>query len=57
MSRGALSELCGLSKVMVGRYEAGTAQPTIDTLVQIADILGTSTDYLLGLTDRPEKVL
>lgn len=57
MTRGALSEMCGLSKAMIGRYEAGKATPTIETLVQLADIFDTSTDYLLGLTDYPGKIL
>jgi len=29
------------------KYESGDAKPTIDGLVQIADILEVSTDYLL----------
>ena len=28
-------------------YENGKARPTLDKLVQIADILGVTTDYLL----------
>ncbi len=36
-------------------YENGKARPTLDKLVQIADILGVTTDYLLcrdGETDQ-----
>lgn len=29
------------------KYESGDAKPTLDGLVQIADILDVSTDYLL----------
>ena len=29
------------------KYEQGERMPSLDTLVRIADILGTSTDYLL----------
>jgi len=29
------------------KYESGDAKPTIDGLVQIADLLDVSTDYLL----------
>lgn len=29
------------------KYESGNAKPTLDGLVQIADILDVSTDYLL----------
>lgn len=30
------------------KYESGHAKPTLDGLVQIADLLDVSTDYLLG---------
>lgn len=30
------------------KYESGHANPTLDGLVKIADILEVSTDYLLG---------
>lgn len=33
------------------RYEQGTAEPTYENLVKIADLFDVSTDYLLGRTD------
>lgn len=30
------------------RYESGERKPTLEGLVQIADVLDVSTDYLLG---------
>lgn len=33
------------------RYENGTAEPTQETLVKIADIFDVSIDYLLGRKD------
>ena len=33
------------------KYESGDAKPTIDGLIQIADILDVSTDYLLCRDD------
>ena len=33
------------------KYESGDAKPTLDGLVQIADILDVSTDYLLCRDD------
>lgn len=30
------------------KYESGHANPTLEGLIKIADILDTSTDYLLG---------
>ncbi len=33
------------------RYEKGSAEPSIETLIQIADIFDVSLDYLVGRTD------
>lgn len=46
-----LAEMADISRVMVGRYETTDQLPALDTLVRIADALGTSTDYLLGRTE------
>lgn len=35
------------------RYEYGTREPDLKTLVQLADYFNTTTDYLLGRTDKP----
>lgn len=48
MNQKALSEICGVSKNMIARYEKGENEPTIGTLVKIADHFGVSADYLLG---------
>lgn len=55
MKRYVLSELCGVSRNVIGKYESGAAQPTIKVLEQMADVFDTSTDYLLGRTDYPGK--
>ena len=47
MNRRALSELCGLSKNMIARYERGEAQPTLQSLIALADFFGVSVDYLI----------
>ncbi len=33
------------------RYEKGTAEPSLDTLIRLADIFDVSLDYLVGRTD------
>lgn len=48
MSRKALGELCGLSKNIIGQYEQGEKEPSIKTLVELADFFEVSIDYLLG---------
>lgn len=35
------------------RYECGESEPTLSTLLRIADYFGVSLDYLAGRTDDP----
>lgn len=48
ISRRTLSELCGLNSDAVRRYECGEAEPTLHSLVAIADFFDVSLDYLAG---------
>lgn len=48
ISQRTLSELAGLSKNMVARYEKGEAEPSVRTLMVLADFFGVTADYLLG---------
>ena len=41
----------GVSSVVYSRYETGSRQPSVDVLVQMADIFGVTVDYLLGRQD------
>lgn len=50
-SRVVLSQLCGLPDSSIRRYERGEAQPTMGSLVAIADYFHVSVDYLLGRTN------
>lgn len=47
ISRRVLSELCGLNKNTVARYERGENEPTLASLVALADYFEVSVDYLL----------
>jgi len=48
VSRKVLSELCGLNSDAVRRYERGEAEPTLHSLVAIAEYFEVTVDYLLG---------
>ena len=48
ISRSTMSELCGLSKSMISKYERGERQPTIEPLIELADFFEVSIDYLCG---------
>lgn len=50
-----LAEKADIARTMIGRYETTGQLPSLDTLVRLADALGTSTDYLLGRTDSPDE--
>ncbi len=52
-SQKALADRLNLSQNQISRYENNQMNPTPETLVAIAKLLNTSTDYLLGLTDNP----
>ena len=52
ISRKVLSELCGLNPDAVRRYERGEAEPTLHSLVAIAEFFEVSVDYLLGKNDK-----
>jgi transcriptional regulator with XRE-family HTH domain len=41
------------AKSTIANWEAETRRPDLDDLQQLARIYGTSTDYLLGLTEIP----
>lgn len=48
ISRKVLSELCGLNSDAVRRYERGEAEPTLHSLVAIAEYFEVTVDYLVG---------
>ena len=41
----------GIKQQSYLRYEMGTGEPSLDTLVAIAKLFGVSADYLLGLAE------
>ncbi len=43
-----LAERLGLSRTAVSHFECGRRQPDLDTLNQLADVLGVTMDYLFG---------
>lgn len=49
----ALAEKAKIGLRQVWRYENNESEPSGNMVAILALILGTSTDYLLGLTDNP----
>lgn len=48
-----ISDKLGVARSTYAGYESDYRQPPLEILYQIAELLTTSTDYLLGLTDTP----
>jgi transcriptional regulator with XRE-family HTH domain len=47
LTQNQLSELTGIAQNDISRYESGRMNPTVDNLIQLADVLNVTTDYLL----------
>lgn len=53
LTQKALADLCGISEQQIFRYENAKSDPTTKFLAVIAQQLGVSMDYLVGLSDYP----
>ncbi|MCF2596816.1 helix-turn-helix domain-containing protein [Pseudoflavonifractor phocaeensis] len=54
MSQTEFAKLLGMSQTGYSKYETGENDIPTNILIQLARIHGTSTDYLLGITDVRE---
>lgn len=55
LTQAQLGEKIGVAESTVSLYEAGKREPDIETIKQIANFFGVSTDDLLGLETKPTK--
>ena len=55
LSQDDLAKLLHVSKTYVSDIERCRRTTTLDKLVELADAFSCSTDYLLGITDIPER--
>lgn len=46
-----LADLLGVSERQITRYESGKTDPSSSVLTRAAQVLGVTTDYLVGLAD------
>ncbi len=51
LTRAALAEKLNVSVRLIAYWESGQRECGFDTLISLADIFSTSTDYLLGKTE------
>ena len=52
-SQTAFAARFGLKQAIYSHYETGRKKPSLEVLMQMATVLHTTTDYLLGLSDEP----
>lgn len=50
-----LAEVLNIQPNSVQRLEYGTARPSLDTVIAIADYFDVSLDYLVGRSDEPRR--
>lgn len=55
LSQEQLAELIGTSQHQVSKYERGKNDPTSTVVDKVADVFNTTTDFVLGRTDNPDR--
>ncbi len=51
LTQTEIAEKLHIRQQSYARYEYGTGEPNLQTLYDLSEIFGVSTDYLLGKTD------
>jgi transcriptional regulator with XRE-family HTH domain len=54
ISQKELADNVGKTPSAINQYESGAKKPSTDILAKIAKALKTSTDFLLGITDKDD---
>ena len=49
-----IAEMLGISQNTYSQYEIGVLNYPVDVIMKLADFYGTTTDYLLGRTDKKQ---
>lgn len=55
LSRKQLAEACGVNLRAFATYERNENKPQVAVLAKICEVLDVSADYLLGLTEQPDR--
>lgn len=56
-TQGFVADVIGVARTTYTAYENGTKQPPLETVNKIVEVLGVSSDYLLGRIDNPSPDL
>ena len=52
MTQQQIAGLLNIKQQSYIRYEYGTGEPSLCTLIRLAEIFGVTTDYILGVSDE-----
>lgn len=55
LTQRQISKKLGMTQAQYFRYEQGYRDIPTDILIALAEMYQTSTDYILGLTNHPQK--
>ena len=55
MSQRDIAALLGMKQPQYFRYEQGYRDLPTDVLIRLSEIFDVSTDYILGLTNNPQR--
>ena len=55
LTQKAVADVLEMPEQSYQRYELDMRKPNYEIIIKLADCFGVSTDYLLGLTDNPER--
>ena len=57
LSQNKLAQISGMKQSSINRYENGSATPSPENMVKLADYYDVSLDYIYGRTDNPQGKL
>lgn len=55
LTQKEIANKLNIQRVTYSHYETGRSQPSIDTLIILADIFNCSIDYLVGISDNVQR--
>ena len=55
LNQTQVAKMLGMSQTGYSKYETGENDIPTSILIKLANFYDTSTDYILGLTDYPDK--
>ncbi len=55
MTQQQVADYLLCNRIVYARYEKGQREIPVSMLIKLAELYGTTTDYILGLTDKGVK--